>query len=111
MPYLKKTNVVLQHPTEPDVTVTIRLPLTGGNFEGHSVASDIVASAIVEWSYDAPISGETIRDLDRDTYRWLLDESWSRSDVRTEQEKKASATASSPTSAPEKEDSPASSPI
>ena len=94
---LRKQTVTLQHPTEPETTVTMRLPLTGGNFEGQSLASDIVATAIESWSYDAPISGATIRDLDRDTYRWLLDEAWSRSAVRSEDEKKASPTNSEST--------------
>lgn len=102
MPLVVKETIKLEHPTEPDVWVSVRLPLSGGNIERGPSVSDIVASAITEWSYDAPITGDTIRDLDPNSYNWLIGEVSKRAGFRTDDEKNASGEVSSPTSEPEK---------
>ncbi len=103
MALIVKTNTKLDHPTEPDAWVTVRLPLSGGNVEGGATPSDIVASAIVEWSYEIPPTGDAVRDLDVPTYQWLVTEVGKRAGIRSDEEKKDSSGDSSPTSVPAKE--------
>lgn len=91
----------------------IRVPLSAGDMAG--VSSDgtqiamslaLVASMVREWSYDAPISVETVGDLDLDTFVWLNKEIFAASGIRTDEEKKDSASPSSDSSEPAEADSP-----
>ena len=118
MALIKKTNKRLEHPTEPGAWFVVRLPLSAGDLaamrsDGTSIAMslDLAAEVIKEWSYDAPISLETVKDLDVDTFVWLSKELQEASGIRTEDEKKDSATSSSATLALVEEPSPTSSGI
>jgi hypothetical protein len=102
MALVKKEIRTLQHPTEPDTYFKVRLPLSTGDMEGVRVANgvltlslDLAASLIQEWTYEAPVTAETVRDLDLDTFIWLRDEIFSASNIRPDEEKKASAVSSS----------------
>lgn len=70
-----------------------------------------LAQCIAAWSYDAPVSVETVEDLDTDTFTWLLQTVSSLSGERGEDEKKDSTEPSSPTTDPVAEPSPESSGI
>lgn len=92
-------------PAEPEHWVRFR-PLKGGDMKGISItpggeveiASDLIAACIVEWSYEDPPSVESIDDQDLDTYLWLTQQIKTLSNIREEQEKKASNGSSSPPS-------------
>lgn len=101
---VKKEIRTLQHPTEPDAWVKVRLPLAAGDMEGLRIDGtrvgmtfDLMASVIVEWSVPEPISLETIRLLDMDTFNWLNTEIVAASGIRGEEKKETSDTASLPT--------------
>lgn len=78
------------------------------NFAKGTIA---LAQCIAAWSYDAPVTVETVDDLDVDTFTWLLQTVSSLSGERGEDEKKDSTEPSSPTTDPAAEPSPESSGI
>lgn len=110
MALLTFTDVRLNHPSERDASDTplvfvLRLPLSAGVLErispesaGNTAAMhlDLVAAALVSWPYDVPPSRESIRNLDLDTYNWLVAEVRTASNI-TDDEKNASGSNSSPT--------------
>jgi hypothetical protein len=93
-------------PHEPQSWFEVR-PITAGDMEHLSsdgvsqvsVSIDLMATLIRAWSYEPPVTTESIRRLDLDTFVWLGKELLVVSGVRDEPEKKASNGASSPTSA------------
>jgi hypothetical protein len=118
MALIKKTNKRLEHPTEPGAWFVVRLPLSAGDLaamrsDGSSIAMslDLAAEVIKEWSYDAPVSLDTVKDLDVDTFTWLSREIQEASGIRSEDEKKDFGSSSSPTLALVEGDSPKSSGI
>ena len=113
MALVKKQNLTLQHPTEPETTVVVRVPLQAGDLKGLrangtevTVTFDLLAAVIQSWSYDEPVTVESMEALDLDTFAWLSKEIMERSGVRGAAEKKASASGSSDTSAQAAESSP-----
>lgn len=74
-----------------------------------SIAIRTLEGCIVAWSYDAPVSVESLRELDYGTFSWLETRISVTSGFRTEDEKKTYEPPSSPTSEPEGESSPPSS--
>ncbi|MCC6959230.1 MAG: hypothetical protein IT301_05235 [Dehalococcoidia bacterium] len=104
---VSKKTVRLTHPTEPGAWVEVRLPLSAGDTElmrdGSLVSMitiDVLAAVITAWSEPHPISLETVRQLDLDTFNWLASEVQSRSGIMDDPEKKASNESSSPTTEP-----------
>lgn len=61
---------------------------------------DTVASCIVAWSYDVPVTVENVDDQDQDWFVWISNALKSVSGIREEEEKKDSDSSSSPTSEP-----------
>lgn len=103
---VRKTLVTLQHPSEPETQVVARLPLTAGDMAGlrsdgvtMAITFELLASVVQSWTYDDPPSVETMRDLDPVTYAWLVKEIFAASNLGDDQ-KKASASGSAPTSLP-----------
>jgi hypothetical protein len=118
MALVKKTLKRLEHPTEPGAWFVVRLPLSAGDLAGLraegtriGMTLDLAAEVIKEWSYDAPISLESVNDLDLDTFTWLSAQIQQASSIRSEDEKKDSDSSSSPTLALVEGDSPKSSGI
>jgi hypothetical protein len=103
-------DIPFAHPTETDAAgrparFVLRLPLKTKNYErmakdsaDHPFAMnvDLVASAIVGWPYDVPITREAVSDLDGDTIMWLVAEVKKASNL-TDDEKNASSSSSLPT--------------
>ena len=109
---VKKQSKILQHPSEPETRVTVRLPLSAGDLTGMrtdgdqvGMSLDLMTSLIEAWTYDAPVTAENVQLLDIDTYSWLTQEMFVRSGLRDAVEKKDSNESSSPTSAPAEESS------
>lgn len=103
----------VQHPTEPDAWFELRLPLSAGDLElmrdgsrMGMVSVDLMASVVTGWSYDAPITVETIKSLDLDTFTFLVGEIQTGSGIRDAEEKKDSSSTSSPSSDPAADGSP-----
>lgn len=102
-------------PHEPGEWVEIR-PVTAGQISdlqkdsgeesSASIAIRTLAGCIVAWSYDAAVSVESLRELDYETFTWLETKISITSGLRTEEEKKSSASPSSGTSAPAMVSSP-----
>jgi hypothetical protein len=61
---------------------------------------ELLARVILRWSYDPPITAESVGDLDTVTYAWLVDAANLASGLRSLQEKKALAVALTPGPAP-----------
>jgi hypothetical protein len=95
-------------PHEPHEWVELR-PLTAGQMldlqpgadamSAGELAVHIVLGALSAWSYDAPLTAESIRDLDADTFRWLT-ETAPTTGRRGEEERANLGSGSSPTSDP-----------
>ena len=117
MALVVKQDKRIEHPTEPGTWAVIRVPLSAGDLgfarDGSAVAMtlDILPRVIVEWSYPEPVTRENVSRLDGPTFRWLDDEISSASAIRPEEEKKDSASPSSPTTEPDGDSSPPSSDI
>ena len=104
----------VSHPSEPDEWFDLRLPLTAAAL--HSVPKTVVtesevsqhltAEAIVAWSYGAPVTFDTVGQLDIDTYVWLASYIKHASGIREEPEKKVSSSVSGRTTGPGKAASP-----
>lgn len=105
----------LAHPTEPDTWFDVRLPVTAGDMAGMRATGnvgmklDLLAVVLVDWSYPAPITLDTVNSLDLDTFNWLQQVIFDASGIRDEPEKKDFVASSSPTSAQGEDNSPASS--
>jgi hypothetical protein len=99
-----KETKTLQHPTEPETTVVVRVPLSAGDLE-HMKADGtqigmtfaVLAATVQSWSYDSPVTEDAIRSLDLDTYLWLSKEVMQAAGIRDDDEKNASGANSSPT--------------
>lgn len=114
--------VQIEIPHEPGEWVQFK-PITIGDViavqkkyggRGEMSAAEInvltmVECGIQEWSYQAPISEESVLRLDRITYNWLSTQLLNISGQRSEEEKKDSGLSSSPTEVPAGDTSPASS--
>lgn len=92
-------------PHEPQSWFDVR-PITAGDMEHLTtegsqvtVSIDLMATLIRAWSYEPPVSLESIRQLDLDTFVWLGQQLLVVSGVRDDAEKKDSNGASSPISA------------
>jgi len=103
----------LKHPTEPDAWVVVRTPLSGGDMAACGDANNIaelklyaVALSLQEWSYEGPITRETVGTLDVETFKWLADLVFDEAKLREEDEKNASGSSSDPTTDPGVERSP-----
>jgi hypothetical protein len=70
---------------------------------------ELMSRLIVAWSDPAPVSIETLRNMDNQTFMWLDTASIMASGLREAEEKKASNDSSSPSSQPDAESSPVSS--
>lgn len=119
MALLTFTDVPLNHPTETNengiaLVFTMRLPLAAGALEkinpdsaGNNAAIhlDMLSAALVAWPYDDPITAESIRRLDLDTFNWLVAEMKDASNI-TDDEKNASSSNSEAITAPDAEPSP-----
>jgi len=107
----------IEHPTEPDAWAVIRVPLSAGDLAGvHvdgtgiAVSLELMASVVKEWSYDAPVSPETVGNLDLDTFLWINQEITAASGIRSDEEKKDSDSPSSDSSELVEAGSPSTSP-
>jgi hypothetical protein len=103
MAFVAKKTETLQHPSEPGVTVTVRTPLSAGDMAlletgmtGGSFTLRAVHRAIVEWSYDEPVTLENVEALDVTTFGWLSGYVMGNSGIRDDAEKNASSASSSP---------------
>lgn len=83
-------------PHEPESWFDVRT-MRAGDVEGFDVEGgairisyELLAGLIKGWSYDAPISVDTVKTLDLDTYSWLIQQLKEFSGVRGTEEKKAS---------------------
>lgn len=101
---VKKTVKRLEHPTEPGAWIEIRVPLSTGDLAGMrangqviGMSLDLMASTIVAWSYEEPVSLASVELLDLDTFTWLTSEVMAASNIRGDEEKKDSSSPSSPT--------------
>lgn len=99
-----KHSTVLQHPTEPETTFTVR-PISAGDMPmlivrngDIEVSFDLLAALVIDWTYDEPVTVDTIKALDLDTYLWITKAVLDASGIRSSQEKKDSETNSSGTS-------------
>lgn len=101
----EKHNKRIEHPSEPGTWAVIAVPFTVGDVEGSQATDrvgasiDLVTAVLVEWSYDEPVSRDSVRKLDIATFRWLEAEIDQANQGRPEEEKKDSASVSSATSA------------
>jgi hypothetical protein len=105
-------------PHEPGEWVEIR-PVTAGQYAdlqrdgadltGAEVALRILVGSLADWSYDAPITPETLRSLDYETFTWLERELSVTSGLRSDPESNGSVPQSSPITEPATGDSPTSS--
>lgn len=105
----------LQHPTEPETWVDVRVPIRAGDLENLSGAPsavtiqyELIAAAIQGWSYDYPPSLHALREQDVETINWLRREVLEYSGVRDDETKKNSNGSSLP-GQPAPEESPSSS--
>lgn len=70
------------------------------------IAVVLLSRAITAWSYPREVSVNAINDLEIHTFQWLRDEMQLVTGGRTDDEKKGSEPESSPTTAPDEDDSP-----
>ena len=115
MALVVKQDKRIEHPSEPGTWAVIRVPLSAGDLERArdgttvSMTLDILTNVILEWSYPEQVTRENVARLDGQTFRWLDDELSRASAIRPGEEKKDSASPSSPTTEPDGESSPPSS--
>ena len=110
MALVTKQNKRLPHPSEPDAWFVVRVPLTVGDMEvmGAPGNPDTLISfkicaierSLIEWSYPLPLTPEAIRDLDVDTFNWLVKEIFASAQLRDTAEKKDSDSSSPPITEP-----------
>lgn len=96
----------VEHPSEPGTWFTVRTPLSVGDMAQAGDARNLaevklftLATALTGWSYDAPISRDTVGSLDLETFQWLSTLVFEESRLREEEEKNASGSSSGPTMA------------
>lgn len=89
----------------------MRIPLSAGDLVGMradgstlGMSIDLMPKVIQAWSYDAPITTETVESLDIDTFTFLTKAIMAESGIRTEEEKKDSE--SPPSGSPQTAESP-----
>lgn len=105
---VSKTTRIIEHPTEEGVTFTVRALCAGDmetanpNATAIQLTYDLLAAAIIEWTYDAPVSVDSIKQLDVTTFQWLQTAIQDGSGMRTDAAKNASGANSSPTTGPDK---------
>lgn len=101
---VRKEIRTLQHPTEPETQVVVRLPLSAGDMAGLrgvdggagvGVTLDLLASIIQTWTYDEPVTLDSVNSLDIDTFLWLSREITTASGIRSDEKKSSSDTLSS----------------
>lgn len=103
MALIVKRTERLTHPTEADTWFDVRVPLTAGDMAGMRVDGkqvgmtlDLLTAMIVNWSYDAPITPDTVNSLDIDTFMWINGAIKDFSGIRTDAEKNSSGGSSPP---------------
>lgn len=103
MPLIKSTDTRrISPPHEPDAWYECR-SIRAGDFEGLqtdgaqiTLSIDLLAALIVRWSYEEPVTRDNVACLDLDTFTWLGKEITALSGIRSDEEKKDSASTSSP---------------
>jgi hypothetical protein len=118
MALVVKQNKRFEHPTEPETWFVAALPLSAGDLAGLrtdgqqiGMTLDLLAAVLKAWSYEQPITSQSVDALDIETYTWLSQQIMADSGIRSEDEKKDSASNSSRTLALVEGDSPKSSGI
>jgi hypothetical protein len=109
---VKQTKRV-EHPTEPGTWFDLRIPLSAGDLElmrdGRRmgmVSVDLMAAVIQAWSYEQPVTVESVKSLDLDSFAFLVGEIQDASGIREDSEKKVSSSSSPVSSVPVEADSP-----
>ena len=93
-----------EHPDEPGEWFDLRVPLTAGDMKEMGDAANIavvkflgVARSLVAWSYAAPVSTESVEQLDAHTFNWLTEKVFEAAGIRSDEEKNASGASLPPT--------------
>lgn len=93
----------VQHQTEPDTWFELLVPLSVGDLAKSGNAANAaevkiaaVATALKAWSYPEPLTPENVRELDAETFNWLLEQVFDQSTLDDET-KNASSASLSPT--------------